>query len=87
MANNLIPGTENLTAAYSQLTKFDRIVSDTVNIEGTLISGLIDPTTSSNSVTKNYVNNIFKINYRFIVYFMYVLIFYWFNLKLNIVYV
>lgn len=62
MANNLIPGTENLTAAYSQLTKFDRIVSDTVNIEGTLISGLIDPTTSSNSVTKNYVNNIFKIN-------------------------
>lgn len=58
----LTPGTENLSAAYSQITRFQRLISDTVQIEGTGISGLIDPTTSSNSVTKNYVNNIFKIN-------------------------
>lgn len=59
---SLIPGSENLSTAYSELTKFNKLVSDTVNIEGSTISGLIDPTTSTNSVTKNYVNNIFKIN-------------------------
>lgn len=58
----LIPGSESLYDFYTQRLFVGSMISGDVQLIGTQVSYLNDPTNNQDSATKNYVNNTFRIN-------------------------